>query len=247
MDGDIVVDILSSPRDVYVSILDDNLGNALTDTSNWSMLGTEYYNAGVFNPTGDTYPTTTGETSGAMYFVAGLGVDNSYTYTAGTLSGTTLQDDDKLTWVSGAIGSEVWLVTYAPRITNELGGIGYVSATAYVEGDLVTEGGLTYINILAGTGSLPSTTPLSWKPILDDAVLATLDEVTDVVLTTAAEGDILVYDATAKLWENKVNSVVNLSDTPSAALVAGDAGKILQINSGGTAFEYTDTISGGTY
>ncbi len=145
--GDIVSNT-TIPKLVFISLTATNQGNTLPANginTDWQELNTVMYNAGVYTPVlGTEYPTTTSESIGASWYVSGLGEGVEYTITTGTLIGTNLADGDKMTWVDGASGSEIWLHSAYPRIKAEIGGVAWKMATAYDVGDVVVDSDIAY-------------------------------------------------------------------------------------------------------
>ncbi len=155
------------------------------------------------NPLGE-YPHTIEEKLGAIWRVSGLGRDvdgNSIIYelTTGTLIGRTVADGDTLNWVDHVTsgtpgdGSEIWLLSVAPRATNERGGVRWKTGGTYAIGDIVSENGLTYVHIYEdGLGYAPSASPADWKLVSNElgGVLyktSTLYKVGDII--TGVSGD----------------------------------------------------------
>jgi len=131
------------------------------------------------NPNGE-YPNTELEKRGAIWRISGLGKDidgNSitYTFTAGNLAGRSVANGDTIAWVDGDTsanpgdGFEDWLLSVAPRATNERGGVSWKAGGNYALGDIVSEADLTYVHIHEdGLGSSPSNSPADWKLVSDE-------------------------------------------------------------------------------
>lgn len=77
---------------------------------------------------------------------------------------------------------------------------------------------------------------------------ASIGSLSDVDLTGAANGQVLVYrDGTFEMeaLPSGVTTFIALSDTPSN--FTGAAGRFVKVNAGATALEFVDGIDGGTY
>lgn len=77
---------------------------------------------------------------------------------------------------------------------------------------------------------------------------ASIGDLSDVDLTGAANGQVLVYrDGVFEMEAppSGVTTFIALSDTPSA--FTGAAGRIVKVNAAGNALEFVDGIDGGTY
>lgn len=77
---------------------------------------------------------------------------------------------------------------------------------------------------------------------------ASIGDLSDVDLTGAANGQVLVYrDGVFEMEAppSGVTTFVALSDTP--ANFTGAAGRFVKVNAGATALEFVDGIDGGTY
>ena len=75
------------------------LSNEYVTKDQLDAAGGEYY-VGTIDPTGNTYPNSSGETKGAYWIVSGLGANTTFTYTSGTLNGETVEDGYKLVFNS---------------------------------------------------------------------------------------------------------------------------------------------------
>lgn len=81
--------------------------------------------------------------------------------------------------------------------------------------------------------------------VINGTSIGSLD---DVDLTGASNGQVLVYrDGTFEMegLPSGVTTFVELTDTPSSFSTHG--GKIVRVNSGGTALEFVEGIDGGTF
>ena len=77
---------------------------------------------------------------------------------------------------------------------------------------------------------------------------ASIGDLTDVDLTGAANGQVLVYRSGVFEMEaipSGVTTFIALSDTP--ANFTGAAGRFVKVNAGATGLEFVDGIDGGTY
>lgn len=77
---------------------------------------------------------------------------------------------------------------------------------------------------------------------------ASIGDLTDVDLTGAANGQVLIYrDGVFKMEAipSGVTTFIALSDTP--ANFTGSAGRFVKVNAAATALEFVDGIDGGTY
>lgn len=77
---------------------------------------------------------------------------------------------------------------------------------------------------------------------------ASIGDLSDVDLTGAANGQVLVYRDGGFEMEalpSGVTTFIALSDTP--ANFTGAAGRFVKVNAGATALEFVDGIDGGTY
>lgn len=77
---------------------------------------------------------------------------------------------------------------------------------------------------------------------------ASVGDLSDVDLTGASNGQVLVYrDGVFEMEAppSGVTTFIALSDTPSA--FTGAAGRFVKVNAGATALEFVDGIDGGTY
>lgn len=77
---------------------------------------------------------------------------------------------------------------------------------------------------------------------------ASIGDLTDVDLTGAANGQVLIYrDGVFKMEAipSGVTTFIALSDTP--ANFTGAAGRFVKVNAAATALEFVDGIDGGTY
>lgn len=77
---------------------------------------------------------------------------------------------------------------------------------------------------------------------------ASIGDLTDVDLTGAANGQVLIYrDGVFKMEAipSGVTTFIALSDTP--ANFTGAAGRFVKVNASATALEFVDGIDGGTY
>lgn len=77
---------------------------------------------------------------------------------------------------------------------------------------------------------------------------ASIGDLSDVDLTGAANGQVLIYRDGEFVMEappSGVTTFIALSDTPSA--FTGAAGRIVKVNAAGNALEFVDGIDGGTY
>lgn len=77
---------------------------------------------------------------------------------------------------------------------------------------------------------------------------ASIGDLSDVDLTGAANGQVLIYrDGVFEMEAppSGVTTFIALSDTPSA--FTGAAGRFVKVNAGATALEFVDGIDGGTY
>ncbi len=99
------------------------------------------------------------EKIGAIWYISGLGatdnVPHEYAFATGPLAGQRVRDNDKVVWVDGATGAEVWLWSPFPRISGERGGILWSSSREYVIGDIVMFNGIGY-HSLSGTPLIPN-------------------------------------------------------------------------------------------
>jgi len=122
------------------------------------------------------YPNTTlnPEKEGANWYIDGLGKDDhgnsiQYLMVTGNLIGIGVADGDKLTWVGGVHGAEVWMITPRPRVIGERGGLQWRSGETYSQGDTVTEG-VDNITFTATAQQplvsiTPSLNPSDWKSV----------------------------------------------------------------------------------
>lgn len=77
---------------------------------------------------------------------------------------------------------------------------------------------------------------------------ASIGQFSDVDLTDAANGQVLIYrDGVFEMEAipSGVTTFIALTDTPAA--FTGAAGRFVKVNSGATALEFVDGIDGGTY
>jgi hypothetical protein len=77
---------------------------------------------------------------------------------------------------------------------------------------------------------------------------ASIGDLSDVDLTGAANGQVLVYrDGVFEMEAppSGVTTFIALTDTPSAFTGAG--GRFVKVNTGATALEFVDGVDGGTY
>jgi len=77
---------------------------------------------------------------------------------------------------------------------------------------------------------------------------ASIGDLSDVSLTGAANGQVLVYRDGSFVMEappSGVSTFVTLTDTPSS--FTGAAGRIVKVNAAANALEFVDGIDGGTY
>ena len=77
---------------------------------------------------------------------------------------------------------------------------------------------------------------------------ASIGDLSDVDLTGAANGQVLVYrDGTFQMEApgSGVSTFIALTDTP--ANFTGSGGRIVKVNSAGTALEFVDGIDGGSF
>ena len=175
MKGDTVADSAYIPVRVWISLEDNNSNNPLILGSHWQELDTIFYTVGMYTPAaGSEYPDTTGEHIGGIWYVNGLGDDpvtgfeNTYTIAAGPLAGINVKDQDKIIWVDGAQGSELWLDSPYPMIHAEQGGLLYSSGRGYKIGDIVSLNTDMYVSLTGdaatpNTGNQPDTDIVNWK------------------------------------------------------------------------------------
>ena len=142
-------DVATDDFDVYVA-LGANTGVALTDKSKWHHIDDVLHSEGTFTPAaGAEYPT--GGAEGGVWHVTGLGVDAAgnpvgYAMTGGTMSGTTVVDNDEIIWInSDNAGATVWYLRQYPKHVTEKGGMAFNTAKDYVVGDIVSNAGETLI------------------------------------------------------------------------------------------------------
>ena len=79
---------------------------------------------------------------------------------------------------------------------------------------------------------------------------AVIDNLADVVITSATNGQQLTYNSSTSKWVNTapstgVTAFLQLNDVPSAYTASG--GFFVRVNSGATALEFTQDIDDGTF
>ena len=179
--GDIVCDSTVVPMKAYTSIVDDNKGNDLYNTSYWQEFDSMFYNAGSYDPSdttdpdnpfhGSEYPDTTNENEGAIWYVTGQGQapDGSpakFTFTTGPLIGIEVVDNDRIIMVDRKEDTmePIWLWSPFPRYKREQGGKVWQQGYIYDHGDVVTYDEISYISRSNNnTGNTPSSSPVDWK------------------------------------------------------------------------------------
>lgn len=90
----------------------------------------------------------------------------------------------------------------------------------------------------------------NWVPGDDSSTIASIDDVGDVNITGATEGQAMIWNNTAGEWQNQtlpsgVTTFAGLSDTPGA--YTGEANKIVIVNAAENALEFTNVIDGGSF
>ncbi len=129
------------------------------------------------------YPSTTKnpdpdfEATGAIWHITGLGakdtVPNEYTLTSGQLAGLTVRDHDKIIWVDGLPGAEIWRYNPYPRINGERGGLLWSISKYYELGDIISHNGVMYLALSGAaltpnTGNQPDLSPTDWEELKFD-------------------------------------------------------------------------------
>ncbi len=124
------------------------------------------------NTIGEYPNTSAGDTIGAIWYISGIGYDADgerlkYTMTAGNLVGIQVKDGDHITWmaeVPGAAhqGDETWLLTKAPEISGERGGVIWSSAKDYRLGDIAVEADKIYVALTDNFNKPPAISTTDW-------------------------------------------------------------------------------------
>jgi hypothetical protein len=142
-------------------------------------------------------------------------------------------------------------VTSAPS-TLAAGELAYSEASGYLyygrisDGAPVVIGGKTLKDKLDNLTSTDLSDFATAVGAIIDA--ASIGDLSDVDLTGAANGQVLIYrDGVFEMEAipSGVTTFIALSDTP--ANFTGAAGRFVKVNSGATALEFVDGIDGGTY
>ena len=140
-------DVVTKNNLIYIALTPNQAVDPVGNPSDWREYNSVWHTAesggnlgnSIHNPTGDVYPDNSLETLGAMWYVSGLGVGNTYTFTAGGLAGILVRDGDRLVWASGPVGTPAWVHSPVPVVSAERGGVAWSSVTNYIVGDIVTD------------------------------------------------------------------------------------------------------------